>query len=171
MVVAIKLDHRDLAQLAFADDAVLGLHQVRRAAALGVDLDHPLVLARSREHGLPFDHVHADGLLAPHIRAGLHGGDGGERMPVVGSLDHDDVEIFFREHLAVIGVSARLLLGCLSLGDHAGGFGKHLAVHIAHGDDFDGRDLDHAKKVGFAIPSGSDDANAERLLLRVACGS
>ena len=53
VVVAIDFDQADLAELAFADDAVAGLDQVGRAAALGADLDD-LAGACERRPAWPF---------------------------------------------------------------------------------------------------------------------
>ena len=150
MVVAVDLDQADLAELAFADDPVAGLDQVRRAAALGADLHDPLVLARGGEHRLALDHVDADRLLHVDVGAGLDGGDHRQGVPVVGRGDQDDVEVLLLEHLAVVGVGPRRLLRGLARGDHLGGLGEHLLVDVAERDDLDRRDLDQAEQV--ALP-------------------
>ena len=69
MVVAADLDEADLAELAFLDDAVARLDEVRRAAALRADLHDALVLARRGEHRLALDDVDADRLLDIDIDA------------------------------------------------------------------------------------------------------
>ena len=99
VVVAVDLDEADLAELAFLDDPVAGLDEVRRAAALRADLHDAAVLAGGGEHRLALDHVHADRLLHVDVGPGLDGGDHGQRVPVVGRGDEDDVEVLLGEHL------------------------------------------------------------------------
>ena len=142
------------------DDAVAGLDQVRRAAALRADLHDALVLARGGEHGLALDHVHADRLLHVDVGAGLDGRDHRQGVPVVGRGDQHDVEVLLLEHLAVVAVGARLLLRGLARGDHLGGLGQHLLVHVAQRDDLDRRDLDQAEQVALAVPAAADQADA-----------
>ena len=166
MVVAVDLDQADLAELAFADDPVAGLDQVRRAAALRADLHDPAVLPRGGEHRLAFDHVDADRLLHVDVGARLHGGDHRQGVPVVGRGDEDDVEVFFREHLAVVGEGPRLLLRSLPLGDQLGRVGEHPLVDVAQRDDLDRGDLDQPEQVDLAVPAGADQADSRRL-----CGS
>ena len=160
VVVAVDLDQADLAELALADDPVAGLDQVRRAAALRADLHDPLVLARRGEHGLALDHVDADRLLHVDVGPGLDGGDHRQGVPVVGRGDQDDVEVLLLEHLAVVGVGARLLLRGLPRGDHLGGLGQHLLVDVAQRDDLDRRDLDQPEQVALAVPAAADQADA-----------
>ena len=102
MIVTVDLHESDLAELAFLDDPVAGLDEVRRAAPLGADLDDPLVLAGGGDHGLTLDHVDADRLLHIDVGAGLDGGDHRQGVPVVGRGDQDDVQVFLRQHLAVV---------------------------------------------------------------------
>ena len=46
------------------------------------------------------------------------------------------------------------------VGDHVGGLGEHLLVHVAQRDDLDRRDLDEAQEVGLAVPAAADQPDA-----------
>ena len=94
------------------------------------------------------------------VGPGLDGGDHRQGVPVVGRGDQDDVEVLLLEHLAVVGVGARLLLRGLAGGDHVGGLGQHLLVDVAERDDLDGRDLDEPEQVALAVPAAADQADA-----------
>ena len=59
------------AEQAGFDDLFLGFDEVRRAFALGADLDDALVPAGGGEHGMAFRHIDADRLLDVHVGAGL----------------------------------------------------------------------------------------------------
>ena len=131
---------------------------MRCAATLRADLHDAFVFAGGGEHRLAFDDIDADRLLTVDVDAGLHGLDHGEGMPVIGRADQHDVEIFFLQHLAVIVVGARLFLRSWRVATMIGRIGKHLLVDIAKGHDFDGRDLNQAEEVGFAVPAGADQA-------------
>jgi len=154
------------AEQAGLHDVFPGIDQVRRAAPLRADLDHPLVPAGGGEHGLPLGHIDADRLLDIHIGAGLDGGDHRQGMPVIGRGDENDVQVLLFEHLAVIAVRARLLLRCLASGDEFGCALQHPPVHVADRDDFDRGHLDQAAHVGLAVPARADDSDAKRFLLR-----
>ena len=164
MIITIDLDQTDLAELAFLDDLVSRLDEVRSTAALGSHLHDPPVLARGGDHGLSLGHVDADRLLNVDIGAGLHRGDHGQGVPVVGRGDEHDVEIFLGQHLAVIAVGPGLLLGSLAGGRQLGGLGEHLRIDVAERDHFHRGNLDQAKEVGLAVPARADQADALRLL-------
>ena len=163
VVVTIDLDQTDVTEPPLANDVVARFDQVRCAAALRSHLHDASVLARGGHHCLALDHVHADGLLTPHVGARLDRGNHGERVPVIGRVDEDDVEILLGEHLAIIGIGARTVLRRLALRHSIGRVRQHLLIHIAHRDDLDGRDLDQTKQVGFAVPARSDDADTRLL--------
>ncbi len=131
MVVAVNLDQADLAELALLDDLVAGVDQVRRAAPLGADLDDALVLPGGGDHRLALDDIDANRFLHVHVNARLDGGDHGQGVPVVWRGDEDDVEVLLLEHVAVVVVGARLLLGGLPRRHDVGGVGEHLLVHVA----------------------------------------
>ena len=131
---------------------------MRSALALGADLHDALVLARGGEDGFALEDIHADGLLQIDIRAGFNGGDGLQRVPMVGRADEDDIELVFLEHLAVVAVGARRLLRFLPLGGNLHRAGQHLLVRIAKRDDLDGRHLQEAPEIALAIPTGSRSA-------------
>ncbi len=160
VVVAVDLDQADLAQLAFADHAVAGFDQVRRRPPLRADLHHALVFPRGRQHGFTFDHVHADRLLAPDVGAGFYRVDHRQRVPVVGRADKHDVQVFLRQHLAVVAVGAGLLVRCLPLRDKILRVGQHARIHVAERDYFDGIHLNEPKQIALPIPSAPDQPDA-----------
>ena len=82
---------------------------------------------------------------------------------MIGRGDQHDVEVLFLEHLAVVGVRARLLLRCLPRRRHVGGVGEHPGVHVAQRHHLDRRDLDQAKQGRLAVPAAADQADAKRL--------
>ena len=141
---------------------VAGFDQVRRAAPLGADLDDAAQLACGLQHGLAFDHVDADRLLQVEVGPGLHGGDRGKRVPVVGRGDQNDVEILLRQHLAVVAIGARRFLRSLARGHDLGGLGQHLAIDVAQRDDLDRLDLDQPQEVALAVPAAADQSNPAR---------
>jgi len=98
----------DVAQQPFPDDALLGLGQMRRRAALRADLHHAVILAGSGEHCLAFANVHADGLLTVDVDSRAAGVDHRQRVPVIGSVDQDEVHLLLGEHFLVVAILARL---------------------------------------------------------------
>ena len=130
-VVAVDFDQRDLAEPACPDDVVPGVDQVRRAPALHPDLHDASVLAGGRKHGVPFDDVDADRFLHVHVGAGPDRFDHRQRVPVVGCVDQNDVEVLFLQHVAVIGIRPRPLLRLLARGDRVGGLGQQTFVDVA----------------------------------------
>ena len=79
---------------------------------------------------------------------------------MVGRGNEDDIEVLFLEHFPIVAIGARLFAGHLAARHHLGGAGKHVFVHVAERDDFDGRDLQEAEEVGFSIPAAADEADA-----------
>ncbi len=138
--VTAHIDVADFPEQAGFDDLFLGVDQVRRAFALGADLDDALVFARGIKHRFAFAHVAANRFLTVNVGTGLDRRDAVQRVPVVGRADEHEVKVFFLEHLAVIGVGARLLLRLLPLAGDLDGFGEHVLVGIADGDDLHRRD-------------------------------
>src|SRR5690606_22317232 len=92
---------------AAAQEFVAGFEVERIAAALGVDLHDAVIFAGGGDHGRAFDDVDAERFFQVEIGAGFHGGDGGQRVPVIGGGDDDDVGGAGGEHLTVIGERAR----------------------------------------------------------------
>ena len=70
----------------------------------------------------------AHGFLAVHIFAGVHGGDGYGRVPVVGSGHDYGVDIVAADHLAVVARSGGVGLNLLRAAEVA-------VVEIAYGHD------------------------------------
>ena len=142
MVIAADLDEANFPELPLLHDGILGLDQVRRAAALRADLDDTLMFARRGEHGLSFHDVHANRLLDIDIRPGFDRGHHCERMPMVRRADEHDVQVFFFEHLPIIAVGAWPFFRSLPARYGLGGFCQHLFIHVAERHYFDRRDLD-----------------------------
>ena len=163
MVITVDFHQPDLTELSLAHDAVARFHQVRRAAPLRADLHHPFVLACGGQHRLAFDHVHGNRLLAIDMRAGLDGGDHGERVPVIRRADQDDIEILLREHRAIVAEGTRLLMRRLPHGHQFRGLRKHSLVHVAERDHLHGRNLYQAQQVRFPVPSAADHTDPQRL--------
>src|SRR6266850_6988237 len=82
---------------------------------------------------------------------------------MVRRADEHDVEVLLLEHLAIVPVSARLLLRLLPLARNLHGFGEHVFIRIADGNDLDGCDLNQSPQVTLAIPAGADQADAPGL--------
>ena len=89
VVVAADFRMPDFAKHAVLHDALLGLDQVRSRASLQADLHHALVLARRGEHGLAFQDVNADRLLAVDIGTRLASGDHRQGVPMIRRCDQD----------------------------------------------------------------------------------
>src|SRR5882724_8060116 len=89
--ITVGFDQPDFSKLAAAKIFVADFEVQRIAPALRVHLDDAIVAARGGNERLALDHVNADGLFQIDVRAGFHGGDGGQRVPVVGCGDDDDV--------------------------------------------------------------------------------
>jgi hypothetical protein len=156
----------DVAEQAGLDHAFAGLDQVRRAAPLHVDLDHAAVLPCRRQHRLAFDDIGADGLLHVDIGARLDRRDHRQRVPVIGRGHVHDVQLLLFEHLAVVAVGARRLLRHLAGGDHLGGLGHHVPVHVTEGDDLDRGDLEQPEQRALAVPARPDQGDTLGLGLR-----
>ena len=120
---------------------------------------------RGGQERLALDDIHADWFLEIDIGPSLHRSDAVERVPVVRRTDEDNVQVLFGEHGAVVAIGARSFLRLLPLRDQLGGAGQHALVRIAERNHLHRGDLDQAAKVTLAIPAGSDQADAERLLL------
>src|SRR5262249_1026024 len=127
----VDFDVAHAAEQSFFEDEIACLDEVWRTAPLGADLHDALVAPGSGHHRLTFHDVHADGFLHPHIGPGLQGGDGGQRVPVIGGIHQHNVEILVAEHLAIVAVGAGPAFGPLAHGYHVGGFREHAAVHVA----------------------------------------
>ena len=81
-------------------------------------------------------------------------------MPVIGCLDQHEVEVFLFQHVAVVTVGARFLFRELACRDHVRGFREHSFIHVAKRHHLDGRNLNQAKQITFAIPTAADEADA-----------
>ena len=118
---------------------------MRGAAALCAHLNDAVVLAGSAEHRLSLDDVHTDGFLHVNIGAGFDCRDHRQGVPMVRRSDQNDVQIFFLEHLSVIGIDAGLFLGNLACCDHFRRFSQHPLIDITKRNDLDRSNLDQAE--------------------------
>src|SRR5207244_6980535 len=80
-------------------------------------------------HALALVDGEGQGLLAVHVLAGAHGGDGDEGVPVVGRADGDRVDVAVLQQLAEVLDSAAVAA------DEAGGVVAVVPVHVADGDE------------------------------------
>ena len=86
---------------------------------------------------------------------------------MVGRADQHDVEIFFLEHLAVIGNRVRgVFFDFCRCGNQFGRAVEHVLIDVAERDHFDRRHLDQPAQIALAVPAGADQADAIRFLLR-----
>ena len=97
--------------------------------------------------------------------ARFHGLDHGERVPVIRRRDQDNVQILLAQHLAVVGIGARLLLRLLAAGDDVGRFGQHLLSTSHKRNHLDRRDLNQPQQIGLAVPARADQAHAAGLVV------
>ena len=79
---------------------------------------------------------------------------------MIGRLDQHEVKVFLFQHVAVVTVGARFLFRGLARGDHVRGFREHSFIHVAKRHHLDGRNLNQAKQVTFAVPAAADEADA-----------
>ena len=131
MVIAVRFRKPDTSEPPRAHIPIAGLYEVGRAPPLHSHLDHAPVLAGGGNHRLAFHHVHADGLLHPHVQPGAAGVDHGQRVPVIRRVDQHEIEIARLNHLAVVGERARTVTGSLPSGDDFHRSVEHVPVHIA----------------------------------------
>ena len=163
MVVAADIDLADLAEQSGLDDVLLRIEEVRPELTLRADLHDALEAAGGGDHRLALEHVAADRLLHVDVGVRFHRGDGGQRVPVIGSADEHDIELVVLEHLAIIAVGARRLFRLLPLGDDRGRVARLMLIDVANGKHFDRRDLNQAEQIVLAVPSGADQPDAMRL--------
>ena len=90
------------------------------------------------------------GLLAVDVLAGLHGGDGDGRVPVVGGGDQDGVDVLAVEHLPIVARGRRVGLNFLGAAEVA-------VVEVAdHGHVApDGQDRPHVFEAADSCPDHS----------------
>ncbi len=110
VVIATDIDLADLAEQAGFDDVLLGVDQMRRAAALRAHLHDAVVLASRGEHRFALEHVATDRLLHVHVGAGLDSRNHRQRVPMVRRADQHDIEVLILEHLAIVAKQSRRFL-------------------------------------------------------------
>ena len=111
---------------------VRGLH----AQALAADLHQAAGFFRDFDHLQRFGNGVSHGLLAINVLAGLHGGDGDGRVPMVGGGDADGVDVFAVQHLAIVarGGGVRLnLLGAAEVAVVQVADDGNIGLHVEHG--------------------------------------
>ena len=153
-----RADHPDLPRLAGAQK----LHAafiVWRDAPVRSYLYHPPSIARRVDHGAAFGDGVSDRFLNIHVRAGLHGCDGNQRMPVIGCGDDGDFRLFRVEQFAEILVLFGLVTSFLD--DSLHGRIQLPAIDVAHCHD-----LRLARPHGFAenVHSPPTGANQRRAI-------
>jgi hypothetical protein len=126
----VGADQGHLAEAAVVD-LLAGLREVLPTALLQSDLHHALGIVHGGNQRSGLFHRMGDGLFAVDVFAGAHRGDGDGHMPVVGRADHDGVDVFAIEDLAVVEVVACVGRTVLGFGFQAARF-----IDVAARDDF-----------------------------------
>ena len=170
VVIAADFGEGDIPQQASIDHLFFGFDQMRCAAALGSHLNHTTGTSGGIEHRLALEHVHARRLLHIDIGASLHRRDHWQRMPVIGSRNQHDVEILLRQHVLVIGVRSRTLLGNLAALKQVSRLVEHPRVHVTEGNHFDRFHVHQLQQVALAVPSRSNQPDASRFRSRGGVG-
>jgi hypothetical protein len=99
-----------LADLPVADLFARQSNGVRRPFVAAA-LDNPVVLLRCADDPPSFGDGIGQWLLAVDVRAGVEGGDGGQRVPVIGCGDGDGVEIAAADEVEVIPIRRAVQIG------------------------------------------------------------
>ena len=92
VVITAHLGVGDIPKQPCIHDRLLGLHQVRCAAALCADLHHAIVLAGGGQHRLTFDHIDTRRLLNVDIAPGFDGINHRQRVPMIRRRDQHQIE-------------------------------------------------------------------------------
>jgi len=155
---AVDLQQEDVAQLAGSEDLLDG-EEVGGVAGAMVEREDPLGLIANADHLVRLGQVGGHRLLAEHVLAGLHGGDGMGGVILVegGHRHHLDVLVLEEGVHAIVGAAAEGLLGLFHASDD----------RVRHGDNAEllgyGRLL-HGASVN--APAGAAEAeNANTYLL------
>lgn len=157
-VVHEAAHHADLPDLAGADE-LARLDGVRRRAAVGADLHDASGRARGVEHRATLADRVADRFLDKDVGAGLDRRDHGQRVPMVGRGDDDDLRLLLREQLAVIAMLTGLVGGDLR---DAFARGRDLAgIDVAEPDDLAGAAGDGLAEDVASPPAAADERGAE----------
>ena len=127
-------------------------------AALRAAGRDPVVLAGRLDQLRAFPDVVRDGLLDVDVLAGLHGPDGGQRVPVVRGGDGDRVDVLVVEDAAHVGLDLRPLAGLLK--DSRGGGFRAPAVGIDQRGDLDVGDGQNLLDMGGAPGAHANDGEA-----------
>lgn len=96
--------------------------------------------------------------------ARLHGLDALQGMPMIGRPYEHDVQVLIGQHFFVIGKGFGLFPRFLALTYQGSRIGEHFLIDITKGYHIDMGHLDQSKKVAFAVPTCSDQADTERLV-------
>ena len=157
-----RLDGQLLAQAAVAHDFA-GQPEVQVRALLAADLEDALGLPCHLEQGLALVDGQGERLLAIHVLAAPQGGDGGQRVPVVGRGDDHGVDVFAGAKLAEVAVTGDLVLVLLLR--HFGDAFQVLLVDVAAGHDAKRLvPLDVVEQAALEAVAGADDADLNRII-------
>src|SRR5437870_6533935 len=157
-----RLDEQLLAQAAVANDFA-GQPEVQVRALLAADLEDALGLPCHLEQGLALVDGQGERLLAIHVLAAPQGGDGGQRVPVVGRGDDHGVDVLAGAKLAEVAVTGDLVLVLLLR--HFGDAFQVLLVDVAAGHDAKRLvPLDVVEQPALEAVAGADDADLNRII-------
>ena len=103
------------------------------------------------------------GFCTVDVRPGLDGGDHGERVPVIGSVNEDDVQILCRKHLAIVRKRSRsswwFRCRAATISAASSSIRESTSQRAV---DFDRGDLDEPEQVTFSVPTAADQPHARR---------
>jgi hypothetical protein len=120
----------------FSDIALVnplkGFFQAVIGAALSAGLDDAIIFASGLDELSALPDVVGNGLFQIDILAGLAGPHAHERMPMIGSGDGDNIDVFIIEHFPEVLVACDESFLILKFA-HASC--EHVVVHIAERDD------------------------------------
>ena len=138
---------------------------VRRNPPVRADLHHTVGGARGVYHRASLHNRVANRLLHVDMCAGLHRGDGNERVPVVGRGDNDDFRFLLVEQLPVVAVEIRFVSGLLL---HARDRRQKVAsVHFAQPDDLRSSRTHRFTKNVHPPPTRADKCDLVSLVRRI----
>ena len=150
--------HPDLAHMSVAQK-FHRRNMMRPDAPVQADLHGAPGGARGGDHRAALVHRVTGGFFHEHMRAGFHGINALERVPMVGRRDDHHVGLFLRQQLAVIAIRLGLVAG--QIGHLLGGDLERVAIDIRERDDFRAPAGHRFLENIFAPPTRADERGAQ----------
>ena len=104
VVVTADLGVCDISEQAGVDDPFFRLDQMGSTATLRSHLHDPCGTPRRVHHRLTFENIDSGRFLNVDVRASFDGRNHGQRMPMVGGRDQDDIQLMVCQQFVVVGV-------------------------------------------------------------------